>query len=175
MNKKDIHCMLDLETLGHNSDAAIIQIGMIIFDIKDIRAEFKININWKNAVKYGEVTASTLMWWLRQENEAQLGILKEGYNSADACIKVTNFLLRNYEIKHFWAHATFDFPILTNLYTNLDIINSINFRKCRDLRTMDALYPMEWTEKKGVYHDALDDAIYQTERLQKQLHFHIGD
>lgn len=175
MNKDDKHCMIDLETLGHNSDAAIIQIGMTIFDIDEIIGKLKINIKWEDALKYGNLTASTLYWWMQQEDKARQSIIKNGIEGDEACMRVNDFLRRNYEIKHFWAHATFDFPILNNFYNNIEHIeNPISYRKCRDLRTMDALYPIEWADKKGVYHDALDDAIYQTERLQKQLKLYFA-
>lgn len=172
MNKKDLHCMIDLETLGHNSDAAIIQIGAVLFKYNTIIDNIRININWNDALRHGKATAETLQWWFNQSKEARQAVIKtDSEYLTMAMHKLTIFCGSQGETKvdHFWAHATFDFPILVNACNKSNSNNPINFRKCRDLRTMDALYPEEFTPAKGIHHDALDDATYQTERLQKQL------
>jgi len=167
--KNDLHLMLDLETLGHNSDAAIIQIGACIFNSKSIIDSMKVDIKWKSALEYGNATAETLEWWFMQSREAQSSLFEGQEHSSFAHTKFYNFCL-DMDIKHFWAHATFDFPIFTNLCNNLNVTNPIDFRKCRDLRTMDALFPLDpWPKREGIHHDALDDAIYQTKVLQKQF------
>ncbi len=173
----DIHCMLDLETLGHNSDAAIIQIGSCIFNKTNILAKLRVNINWEDALKYGKVTASTLKWWMSQSDEARNSVTLEKETSLSACNIFTGFCgayQNKYRIDHFWSHASFDFPIFTNLCKNLGLLNPIDFRKCRDLRTMDALFPIDWPERTGIHHDALDDAVYQANCLQMQFKEILG-
>lgn len=168
----DIHCMLDLETLGHHSDAAIIQIGACLFDKTSVTHELKITIDWEDALKYGEITASTLKWWIHQSDEARRSVTNEGVScqqAYDRLITFCAFYKPQRQINHFWSHASFDFPIFNNFCKNLGVFNPIDFRKCRDLRTMDALFPIDWPERTGVHHDALSDALYQTKCLQMQF------
>lgn len=66
-----LNCMIDLETLSSSPRAAIIQIGATIFDEETIFTKHKATIDIEDAMKYGEVSASTLKWWLRQSEAAR--------------------------------------------------------------------------------------------------------
>jgi len=64
-----------------------------------------------------------------------------------------------------WAHATFDFPILTSAYRLVNQGCPISYRKMRDIRTLVDLSGLPYSKPKAdelkKTHDGLDDCIYQ--------------
>lgn len=69
--------MLDLETMGNGPDAAIVAVGAIEFDATagTLGRTFYRGVNLETSVRGGgKIDASTVMWWLRQNDEARKGI-----------------------------------------------------------------------------------------------------
>lgn len=164
----EIHCMIDLETLGNSHDAAIIQIGACVFDKKEILESCGLDIDFKSACFAGSVTGDTIQWWMQQDDAAIKSVSKpDGRMTIQSALYSFEEWCKQYEIEHFWAHATFDFPILQNAYRAWDMTTPIHYRKCRDLRTAEFLLPdIERPEREGIYHDATSDAEYQAKCLQ---------
>ena len=73
----------------------------------------------------------------------------------------------------FWAHATFDFPILMHAYRNTAIKPVLQYRSLRDLRTLELVAGdrIKWDEREGVHHNASDDALYQAIHAGKMLKY----
>lgn len=182
--------MLDLETFGRGNNAAIVQIGAVKFDRKTGEIDpshFSCNVSAESCVKAGmEMDADTVQWWMQQGDEARKSILNPVGQDIKASLILFNRWIDSHNDQggsknniHLWSHATFDFPIFLNAFDKCDIKPSFSFRGARDLRTLtdmaDVLY---WTEeyqashpRTGLYHNALDDCIYQVgyavESLQK--------
>lgn len=167
-----MHVMLDLETMSSESDAAIVQIGAVGFDLGAIGRTFKVNIDPEDAKLYGSVSHATMDWWDKQLEETRTSVFTGG---KDLQLGLSNF---TYWVKdffnddiQFWAHATFDFPILDHAYKQLGLQNPVKYRKARDLRTLESFFGklITWEKREGVHHDALDDAIFQAKHPQSML------
>ena len=74
------HIMLDLETMGTGPNAAITAIGAVKFDPDkgEIVETFYFKVNLESSVKQGGVIdASTVIWWLGQNEEARAEMQKK--------------------------------------------------------------------------------------------------
>ena len=165
---KDV--MIDIETFGKGSKAAICQIAACYFDRNtgDIGPTFKRNIDAKSCVDIGaEMEPSTIYWWLSQGKEAQASVA-EGLllNVKDVFISFNDFISRADCI---WSHATFDFPIVMGTYEMLRLTPSFKYWQARDIRTLIGLGKVDHRKetRDGTHHDALDDAIFQAKYCAK--------
>lgn len=165
------HIMIDLETLGNHSDAAIIQIGAVVFDLEQLGESFKATIDIEDAMRHGKVTASTLKWWMQQSEDARQSVMSGTEKLSDALERLNEFVKKIGGKKQFWSHATFDFPILSNAFKATGKQNAIQFRECRDLRTLESFYGdrIGWYAREGIHHDALADCIFQAMNTQLML------
>ena len=78
--------MLDLETMGNGPNAAITAIGAVKFDPDkgEIVETFYFKVNLESSVKQGGVIdASTVIWWLGQNEEARAEMQKKGGHILD--------------------------------------------------------------------------------------------
>lgn len=165
----DKHCMVDLETLGSNPKAPIVQVGMVFFTREGIDVQSLLTIDFDEALKYGEADGSTIKWWLEQPKEAQETLFKNVRPVLEAA-DIVEKLIAAQNANFYWSHATFDFPILLSWFRALGRKYPLPHRRCYDLRTLEFLAgPIEWTPRKGVHHNALDDAVYQAEHAIKLL------
>ncbi|HEI2437956.1 3'-5' exoribonuclease domain-containing protein [Escherichia marmotae] len=167
------HLMIDLETMGTNTNAPIVVIGAVFFDPQtgEIGPVFYIVISLTDAMNTGAVPdGGTIKWWLKQSSEARAAILTDQVKLKDALSRFREFI-NEYSDEKFvqvWGNgATFDNAILRTSYERLDIPCPWRYHNDRDVRTIvelgktidfDArtLIPFE-----GVRHNALDDARHQ--------------
>jgi len=73
--------MLDLETMGKKSNAAIVSIGAVEFDIETGKTgrEFYKVVDLQSCLDLGlKVEASTIYWWLMQSEAARKRICEKG-------------------------------------------------------------------------------------------------
>ncbi len=182
--------MMDLETMGNTSTAAIIQIGAVRFDPDsgEIGAEFRHNIDLQSCLDHGlTVDASTIYWWMARSDAARNSVGHIGDNSrqqiADVLLEFRKFITTSgTEPRRVWSHATFDFVILQNAYQMTRIGMPFGYNIARDIRTLLDLAeydPFSRIPREGVHHDALDDARYQArytvEALREIAHKkHLG-
>jgi hypothetical protein len=166
------HCMVDLETLGTNSRSPVIQIGLVFFTIQGIQTQSLLTVDFDDALKYGKADGSTIKWWLQQDTAAQKTLF-ENPRSAEECAEIIEKLITAQNPNYFWAHATFDFPILNSMFDAMGRKRPVPFRTAYDLRTLEyfAGNNIEWEKREGVYHNALDDATYQAKHAIKMLRY----
>lgn len=164
------HCMVDLETLGTNPNSPIVQIGLVFFTIQGIQTQSQVTINFDDALKHGKADGSTIKWWLQQAKEAQATLFENQRPIEDAADVVEKLIIAQ-NPNYFWAHATFDFPILNSMFNSLGRKPVIPFRTAYDLRTLEYFVgnDITWENRDGVYHNALDDATYQAKHAIKML------
>lgn len=158
--------MIDIETLGTSSKAAIVQIGYA--DTDGVRKEWNIDLN--DAIANGVVDGSTIGWWISRPKDAQAAVFGEPLTTMlQPALMELNTYLRGAE--YVWSHATFDIPILNNAFKELGLGPAWNFRNLRDLRTIEHFYgkDIEWEKREGTHHTALADADYQLKHLIKML------
>lgn len=162
------HIMVDLETLSSDPTAAIIQIGAVSSD----KSAFCTSIKFESALEYGEASGSTLEWWLSQSEAARESLFKNQVNMKEAMREFEYWVKSHSNAKTcFWSHATFDFPIIQRVSKLVLGHNVLPYKRLLDLRTIEYFYSeyIEWDERAGVHHNALDDAKYQMIHLMKML------
>lgn len=165
----DKHVMIDTETLGSNSCAPVVQIGMAFFTVEGITLQSQLTIDFDDAIKHGVVDGSTIKWWLQQSREAQNTLFVNPKGIVEVA-DIMEKLLEAQNANFYWSHATFDFPILQSMFRSLNRKYPLPYRRCYDLRTLEYLAgPIEWDKREGVYHNALDDATYQAKHAIKLL------
>lgn len=187
------HVMLDLETLSTRSDAAIIQIAAIAFDIDtgELGPRFNAYVNESCLVgaKVGHIDVSTVGFWMRQKFGPTLGAtitdedeqrgLAEALNefdqwfanlAEDTCEHDATPVVELSEDISLWSHgAGFDIPILASAYARAEVGDvPWHYRAPRDTRTLFALAPggMPRPPKDATReHDAQYDCEYQISQV----------
>jgi DNA polymerase III epsilon subunit-like protein len=164
------HLMVDIETLSHQPDAAIIAIGAVTFTEDEILSQFEMQIDpvWT----HGHRSVSTMEWWNKQDEQVRSRMFRGKQLPGDVCRRFSNFIELN-QPKYVWANApTFDLVILRNYFRECRLEFPISFRMERCFRTLKAMadevfdgtlpYPSNSFGK----HDALSDAMYQANTTQ---------
>ncbi|HAW3383149.1 TPA: exonuclease [Escherichia coli] len=179
------HLMIDLETMGTNTNAPIVVIGAVFFDPQtgEIGPVFYIVISLTDAMNTGAVPdGGTIEWWLKQSSEARAAILTDQVKLKDALSQFREFI-NEYSDEKFvqvWGNgATFDNAILRTSYERLDIPCPWRYYNDRDVRTIVELgKTIDFDARtvipfEGVRHNALDDARHQakyvTATIQKLI------
>lgn len=169
------HIMIDLETMGSGSNAAIVSIGAVTFDPKTgvLGADFEIVVNLNSAAFYSEIDAPTVTWWLAQSEEARAIFLRETPKSSlkDALLEFNQWLADLGDAKELclWGNgAGFDNVILNNSFKACKIRPNFTHWNDLDVRTIVkmgrdilGIDPKATLTRDGVHHSALDDAKFQ--------------
>lgn len=179
--------MTDLETLGNGSNAVLISIGAVRFTLPGLIAAnpdggidtgdaFYMVIDPQSCIDVGmEMDASTVMWWMQRDKAAQAQFKQAGKPIKDVLRSFTEWLTVNGTVemdqgaaKHIrlWGNgAAFDNVLLANAYRKCGMIQPWKFWNDMCYRTVKNLSPVQMKKRSGVYHNALDDAISQTEHI----------
>lgn len=166
------HVMLDLETMGNKSNAALISLGAVEFnlDTGETGREFYNRIDLQSCLDVGlVVNASTVYWWLTQNRQAQEEVAKGGDELTAVLVNFHGWLWQCIKGVKLWGNgARFDIGILEDAYVAIGYkIMPWGFRDERDLRTLAAFAPeikaRFATERKSkmVEHHPIDDCKMQ--------------
>lgn len=159
--------MLDLETMGNKSNAAIVSIGAVEFNLETgkIGREFYKVVGLQSCLDVGlKVTASTIYWWLQQSEAARKKICEEN-EQLQTVLHAFKIWMRDCVDKvNIWGNGVrFDIGILEDAYMACHQKNPWYFRSEMDVRTLVAFKP----EIKanclmiGIEHDPIDDCKHQ--------------
>lgn len=150
--------MLDIETLGTDPDAAIVQIGAVKFDpdknesIKESDI-FLENINLKQAMEFGSVNPETILWWLGQDKNVINSVFKTTSRNIQTILDDLRYFWKH--SRYLWSHATFDAVILNwTIKKVLGDKKGYPFRNIRDLRTEFGALDQEEIDR--IYHKYSD-------------------
>ena len=163
--------MIDLETMGTNNNSAIIAIGAVAFDIEtgELGSHFYQTIDLIDSVSNGGIIdASTVLWWMKQSEEARKEFERPANYEVESLIDFANYLDRNSftdDVKVWGNGASFDNVILTNAYRRCGEQLPWKYYNDRCYRTMKNLAPHIKMEREGTHHNALADAISQAKHL----------
>lgn len=183
MKYKDV--MIDIETLGLQHGACIIQIAAVTFNpfmdprskYNDAEQHFIHNIDVTSQLMYdgGHIDERTVVWW-RDASYAARATL--GHNVLKIELVLSKFndwiqrISKDHELR-VWAHGpTFDVSRLEWWYNKVGYDVPWHYRAPRDTRTLyDIAKSKGWEEperpKEGTAeHYALDDAIWQAACVQ---------
>ncbi len=164
------HCMVDLETLGTSSDAAIISIGAVGFHFNpaiELSEKFYEVIDVQSAIdRGGRVDGATLQWWVNQSGDARTVFSATNVHVDNALMNFALFY-RNNGFERIWAKpSSFDIPILESAFRRSSVKTPWSIRDVRDVRTFLDTVGAPKREHSGVAHHALDDAITQAQDIQ---------
>lgn len=175
------HLMVDLETLGHQSNSVILSIGAVHFNLEgEILNKFHVHIDVQSCIDMGlRCSGSTIMWWLERDSDAvEAQTNAKRIELVDALLAFNTFCFKYLDSTTlFWGNgARFDLGILRDAYE----VSGFNSTKIpwtswqeADLRTIAHLDPesKEQVVKnwKGTTHDALDDCEKQVAYLVQSL------
>lgn len=167
--------MLDIECMGKGSKAPITSLGAVVFtpNTGELGNEFEVIVNLNSSAYYGEMDASTVVWWLQQSEEARSIYAKDTPKSTlkDALTQFNDWLSAQGESNdlYLWGNGKeFDNVIVRNAFDACRIKPNFSHWNDTDVRTIvkmgrDILNidPKTKLEREGTHHSALDDAKFQ--------------
>lgn len=189
MSKNRIDIMVDIETLGNETESTIIQIAAMAFDIKT--GEVKDKFNMIADIEKNELpisaTGGTIKWWLNTNAELLKELLNEGKVSSEDMIKYFHGWmseLRHKEARekkdltltgdlYLWGNGIlFDNKIIQHHMESIGLEYPIFYRNDRDVRTIVDLagaksglsekeLKAKFNDESLVAHNAFDDVVYQ--------------
>lgn len=162
--------MLDIETLGQGSFAAIISIGAVRFDVANgaIGDKFYSRVCPQSSVDAGmHIDTSTVLWWFKQGDAARAEFnVPNPPKLKDVLLAFTGWMNRTPGEKRVWGNgATFDNVIVTNAYKLLGLERPWSYKGDRCYRTVRALFPDVKMVDVGIAHRADHDAEAQARHL----------
>ncbi|PRY10299.1 uncharacterized protein DUF5051 [Pontibacter ummariensis] len=162
------HIMVDLETLSTGSNAAILSIGAVEFDLTTGRTgrTFYLNVDLQSCMDAGlKIDGRTVYWWFKREAEARLPLLENPVHIAAALQSFSEFVLTcgGKEAQLWGNSARFDLGKLDDAYSACTLPVPWSFRNERDVRTLVAFAPhiKDQEPRIGTHHHAVDDCYHQ--------------
>lgn len=162
------HLMIDLETMGTKSHSVICSIAAVEFDLMTgtTGRTFNRNISLSSSLNLGlQIDASTLEWWMTQNQEAQKGLFKDVSNLGSVIRDFIDFVteLDPTTLKVWGNSARFDLGLLENVFHKFGTDCPWKHWNERDVRTLVSFAPeiKKNMPFEGVKHNALDDCYHQ--------------
>jgi DNA polymerase III epsilon subunit-like protein len=161
--------MIDLETMGNRSNSVIVSIAAVPFNLETgeiSNNHFYERVDFQSCLDIGlKVQASTILWWMQQNEEARKEICKPAQQIFKVLHKLESFFNEQIIDAQVWGNgARFDLGLLQDAYhaCGYDKL-PWKFRNERDVRTLLSLAPhiKEQTPNFGTAHNAVDDCIFQ--------------
>lgn len=163
--------MLDLETLGTNTNSIVASIGAAKFnpDTYEILDTFELTLRVQEQESHGRVcSARTFLWWLQQSADARMAIVKNAVPVEEALSQFDTFVGKT--MGGLWGNgADFDNMILGSLYESYGRTKPWSYSQNRCYRTVRALFPAMPVARVGVHHNAKDDAVHQVQQLAAMM------
>ena len=176
-----MHVMLDYETLGNTPCTTVVSLGLTCFNRSGILDKKYFEFDLNHQIKSGRsVKASTLEWWMNQKDSAR-AVFKTEPNKPKILLptffnEYESFVSKNLseigekwdQVKPWGNGANFDVSITEHLYHNHHEKGEFGipwkFWNVMCFRTFAAITgAKDLVKRQGVHHNALDDAVYQTE------------
>lgn len=165
--------MIDIEAMSLEPTAALTSIGAVVFDPHTnwIGDKFHIDVSLEDCIRHGlTVSADTLLWWMRQADEARLAM---AFGQQDAAPLITAL-----EALHAWfpngasiwaKQASYDIAALGHAFRKVGMLTPWSHRRECCMRRMLDCNPYSEIVNYGRPHHALDDAIHQARLVQHIL------
>ncbi|MCT7633891.1 3'-5' exonuclease [Aliarcobacter butzleri] len=170
------HIMIDIETLGTNSNALVVSISAVIFDMSSnaIGDTFEVGLNEQQQLEKGAIIdQSTVDWWDKQSDEAKTMLNRlQKIDVEFALNEFNNWIKNNFsapsKIKLWGNGATFDNVIVRNLFERHGIDFIIPYYADKDVRTLAYVAKVNTFSYKfeGVKHYGIDDCMHQIKYCQ---------
>lgn len=165
--------MIDIETMGNTSNAAIVSIAAIAFDINTGKTgnQFYTTVTLQSCLDTGlHCDASTIQWWMEQNEHARKKLFDtRSMDIADALESLYKWINEN-DLLYPWGNsARFDLGLLTDAYQKINHALPWKFYNERCYRTISSLFPevKALIPKPENAHDPIVDCEYQIKVLVK--------
>ena len=168
--------MIDTETMGMPPDGALLSIGAVFFDLQTctLGPTFNQSINLSTSVRDGgTLTPGTIIWWLGQSQEARDAVRFSAIDIRTVLQDFSDFIDEHSYHKNvrLWGNSSsFDLSIVGSAYKRAQIKQPWHYTNERCFRTVRNMYPhveYMYASKGTGAHNALADAIFQSEHLFK--------
>lgn len=161
--------MLDLETLGNKSNAAILSIGAVEFNMEtgDIGSEIYMVVDLQSCLDLGLIiNGSTFYWWMQQSDVARKAICAENkLLLSEAVLLFSNWMKDRIAKVQIWGNgARFDIGLMEDAYIACGYQEMPwYFRSERDVRTLVGFAPDIKANLpfEGMEHNPVDDCKHQ--------------
>jgi hypothetical protein len=166
------HAMIDLETLSTRFDAAVISMGVAIFNDEKILD----SAGWALAPEsiHGHIDPKTVQWWTQQAESAREFSFTGKYKSMTVAFELKTMLAK-YDVKEVWSKDPhFDHVILQAWWERVADAEKYNigefpyhYRAPRSYRTLESeairmgFEESDWAQYHFVAHNPIDDAVTQ--------------
>lgn len=167
--------MVDLETFGVDSDAAILSIGAVKFDparsLDDLISDaWEVHIDPADCQRLGmTINADTVLWWMDADRaEAREDLLKHKHSWLDlrSALAAFHVWFGDQSLPVWGNGASFDNVILRRAYERCNMAVPWVHWDDRCHRTFKSLASWVKPESTGVHHSAVADATYQARQLR---------
>jgi exodeoxyribonuclease VIII len=161
--------MIDLETYSTRPNAAIASIGAVKFQDGEMLDTFYCTIDANSCKAAGlHFDKETLQWWSQQSREARDALIKDNIPLTQALDDFAQWF--GPKSLPTWGNgAGFDNVIMDSAYRALNRKRPWLPWEDRCFRTMKNIVNIPIDPRQGTYHNALDDAVHQTQHLIKIL------
>lgn len=170
-----VHVAIDLESYSKRPSGLVLSIGLAAFTVQGgLVGMFYVEPSKVDQTKDGrDIDPATVAWWNTQGDEARKVLGSPGVPVGEALARVRSFLSRfqggNYRLAGMWGWGSdFDNAMLQDLFRHYEQPVPWDFRINRCGRTIVELLGAPKPPAVGTHHNAVDDAIYQAERIGKR-------
>lgn len=171
--------MVDLETLDNGPRSCVVSIGVAAFRLDTFSLPestddntFYRRIDAANSAEHGTIGADTVLWWLKQSEEARQQLYDEDLERValhralyDLQLFIDEQTVGQKTVRVWGNGASFDNVILRSAYESCGLVPPWQFWNDRCYRTLKALHRDVKFERTGPHHHALWDAYSQAEHL----------
>lgn len=168
-----INAMIDLETLSTRYNAAVLSIGVAIFDDDKILD----SVGWalEPGSVHGHIDPATVFWWSRQEEAAREYSFTGKYQAATVAFELKTYLAK-WNAREVWSKDPhFDHVILSEWWDRIGNVGEfpIHYRQPRSYRTLESetiragFEEIQWQQWNYVAHNPVDDAVTQARAVIK--------
>lgn len=174
--RENCHVMVDIETWGVGPAAIPISIGAVKFYPQETPfgwgEKFYAAIDPLSAAVVGlHIDVGTIMFWMdKKQREALDDWLDAPKQDIHNVLAGFSEWYGDKELPTWCKGPSFDAVILKTAYNVIRAERPWSHSKDRDVRSIQALMPWDWSNPRGlgfgVKHNALDDAINQTLTIQ---------
>ena len=161
-----MNIMLDLETLGTEVGSVILSIGAVAFStiegVLSDKAFYKV-IDLQKSMDLGfTMSASTIKWWLAQDDKAREAVSVKGSHPIEVLADFNDWVKDSRGIEIWGNDETFDICLLKAYYNKLTSVWPFKYSSNRCFRTLKRIAPLDTPLPATVCaHNAVEDAIWQ--------------
>lgn len=156
--------MIDIETLATSKQAAVLSIGVAVFDDQSILD----TAGWACDLEHlhGDINPQTVGWWMKQNESAREFSFTGKHHPLSVASELRPYISDAEEV---WANdPDFDCVILQHWWERMPRLNAwpVSFRKYRSVRTMMMLANRYYVGTDHVWtgatvHNPIEDAACQ--------------